>query len=31
MDFKEKSLENDLKNEKIIIPNNSSCIDCNIF
>ena len=27
----EKSLENDLKNEKIIIPNNSSCIDCNIF
>ena len=27
----EKSLKNDLKNEKIIIPNNSSCIDCNVF
>lgn len=27
----EKNLEGDLKNEKIIIPNNSSCIDCNAF
>ena len=27
----EKNLEVDLKNEKIIIPNNSLCIDCNVF
>ena len=27
----EKNLEGDLKNKEIIIPNNSSCIDCNAF
>jgi len=27
----EKNLEGELKNKEIIIQNNSSCIDCNVF